>query len=187
MDPQPVSDKIPTEDGGYQIYKAANKLQGKKALITGGDSGIGRAIAILFAMEGAESMIVYLPEEEKDAHDTQRSVQERGGKLHLLPMDITSAANCKKIVEAALEKMGTINVLVNNAGYQMMQQSIQDISEYVVHPDLGSQNMTDELFLYPTENNGKRPSSQISIPSSGYPNIPSHTCPKETPSSTAAR
>lgn len=129
MGPQPTSDKIPKEDGGYQIYKAAGKLQGKKAVITGGDSGIGRAIAILYAMEGAESLIVYLPEEEKDAQDTLRLVQERGGKVHLLPMDIRTAANCKKIVDTALEKMGTINILVNNAGYQMMQKSIQDISE----------------------------------------------------------
>lgn len=129
MGPQPISDQIPTEDGGYQVYKAANKLAGKKALITGGDSGIGRAIAILFAMEGAESMIVYLPEEEKDAQDTQKLVQERGGKLHLLPMDLRTAANCKKVVEVALDKMGTVNCLVNNAGWQMMQKSIQDISE----------------------------------------------------------
>ncbi|KAI9794764.1 MAG: hypothetical protein M1816_002892 [Peltula sp. TS41687] len=129
MSPQPVSDQLPTEDEGYQLYKAAGKLQGKKALITGGDSGIGRAIAILFAMEGAESMIVYLPEEEQDARDTQKQVQEKGGKVHLLPMDITSAANCRKIVDEALDKMGGVNILVNNAGYQMMQQSIQDISE----------------------------------------------------------
>lgn len=132
MDPQPVSDQLPTEDGGYQRYKAAGKLEGKKALITGGDSGIGRAIAILYAMEGAESMIVYLPEEEKDAKDTQRLVEKRGGKLHLYSTDLRSVANCTKVVETALEKMGRVNILVNNAGYQMMQKSIRDISEYVI-------------------------------------------------------
>ncbi|KAI9829344.1 MAG: hypothetical protein M1826_005664 [Phylliscum demangeonii] len=129
MDPQPVNDQIPTEDGGYQRYKAAGKLQGKKAIITGGDSGIGRAIAILFAMEGAESLIVYLPEEEKDAKEAQRLVEERGGKLHLYPTDLRSAANCAAVVETAIRTMGAINILVNNAGYQMMQKSIADITD----------------------------------------------------------
>jgi NADPH:quinone reductase-like Zn-dependent oxidoreductase len=74
--PDPVNDQLPTDDGGYQPYKAAGKLAGQKALITGGDSGIGRAIAILYAMEGAESTIVYTPEEEKDAQQTQKLVRE---------------------------------------------------------------------------------------------------------------
>lgn len=134
MGPQPTSDEIPTEDGGYQIYKAAGKLQGKKALITGGDSGIGRAIAILFAMEGAESMIVYLEQEEEDAKETRKQVEQRGGTLHLLAADLTLAENCKKAVGMALEKMGTVNILVNNAAYQMMQKSILDIPEYVFSP-----------------------------------------------------
>lgn len=131
MTEQPTSDQIPTDDGGYQIYKAAGKLQGKKAVITGGDSGIGRAIAILYAMEGAESLIAYLPDEERDAKDTQRLVEERGGKLHLLPVDLRDKGACKSVVEMALQKMGTINILVNNAGTQTMKESIDDISEYV--------------------------------------------------------
>ncbi len=133
MGPQPVSTEIPKEDGGYQTYRAAGKLEGKKAVITGGDSGIGRAIAILYAMEGAESLIAYLPEEEKDAQETKRMVEERGGKLHLFPTDVRSAENCKKIINTAVEKMGRVNILVNNAAYQMMQKSIADLTEWVTH------------------------------------------------------
>lgn len=131
MKEQPTSDKIPTQDGGYQTYKAAGKLQGKKALITGGDSGIGRAIAILFAMEGAESMIAYLggEDEDRDARETQKLVHDRGGKIHIFAADLRSAANCKKLVETARQAMGEINILVNNAGTQTMQSSIEDISE----------------------------------------------------------
>ncbi len=117
--PDPVNDQLPTDEGGYQLYKAAGKLAGKKALITGGDSGIGRAIAILYAMEGAESTIVYTPEEQK------------GGKLHLLSADLRSHQACKNIVEKTLEAMGRINILVLNHGFQMMQNTIAELSEYV--------------------------------------------------------
>ncbi|KAL8795655.1 MAG: hypothetical protein Q9195_001893 [Heterodermia aff. obscurata] len=127
--PDPQSKHIPTEDGGYQIYKAAGKLEGKKALITGGDSGIGRAIAILYAMEGAESLINYLPEEESDAQDTKKEVEKYGGKIHLYPADITKRENCQKLVEEAVSKMGTINILVNNAGYQNMINGINELQD----------------------------------------------------------
>ena len=128
--PDPASKEVPTEDGGYQIYKAAGKLEGKKALITGGDSGIGRAIAILYAMEGAESLINYLPEEESDAQDTKKEVEKYGGKCHLYPADITKQENCKKLVEEAVARMGTINILVNNAAYQNMINGINELKEY---------------------------------------------------------
>ena len=127
----PVDSKIPTEDGGYQTYKAAGKLEGKKAIITGGDSGIGRAIAILFAMEGADSLINYLPEEEKDAQETKKRVEGHGRKCYLFPADITSKENCKKLVDQALTDLGGINIVVNNAAYQNMVQTISDLSEYV--------------------------------------------------------
>lgn len=129
LDPQPVSDQIPTEDGGYQTYKAAGKLKGKKALITGGDSGIGRATAILFAMEGADSFIVYLPAEEKDAQQTKSEVEKHGAQCHLLPIDLKGRDNCRKVVDEAISKLGTINILFNNAAYQMMTQDILELSE----------------------------------------------------------
>lgn len=133
LDPKPTSSKLPKEDGGYAIYKPAGKLEGKKAIITGGDSGIGRAIAILFAMEGADSLIVYLPAEEADALETQKQVEKYGKKCRLLAMDITSKENCAKVIDMALAQMGQINILVNNAAYQMMQKSIFDISDEQWH------------------------------------------------------
>ncbi|KAK0514778.1 hypothetical protein JMJ35_003395 [Cladonia borealis] len=127
--PKPVDTEIPTEDGGYQTYKAAGKLKGKKAIITGGDSGIGRAVAIMFAMEGADSIIAYLPEEQKDAEDTKAQVEKYNGKCYLFPTDISKMENCKKLVDEALEKMGAINILVNNAAYQNMINGIAELSE----------------------------------------------------------
>jgi len=131
--PDPVSSHLPTEDGGYQKYKAAGKLEGKKAIITGGDSGIGRAIAILFAMEGAESLIAYLPQEEKDAQETKNQVEKHGGKLHLFPTDVRSKENCQKIVDTALEKMGGLNILVNNAAFQNVIKTIEELPEEQWH------------------------------------------------------
>ncbi|KAI9054118.1 hypothetical protein LZ554_001289 [Drepanopeziza brunnea f. sp. 'monogermtubi'] len=125
----PVNDQLPTSSGGYQPYRAASKLAGKKALITGGDSGIGRAVAILYAMEGAESTIVYTPEEEKDAQDTKKLVSEKGGKIHLIQADLRGASKCKSVVEEAVKNMGGVNVLVLNHGYQMMKETIGELSE----------------------------------------------------------
>ena len=127
--PDPVNDQLPTSDGGYQPYKAAGKLAGKKALITGGDSGIGRAVAILYAMEGAESTIVYLPQEERDAQETLRLVQEKGGKLHLLQADLREREKCKEVVEKARKEMGAINILVLNHATQTLVEDISDLSE----------------------------------------------------------
>lgn len=127
--PIPINDQLPTEYGGYQLYKASGKLAGKKALITGGDSGIGRAVAILYAMEGAESTIVYTPEEEKDAQETKKWVSEKGGKLHLISADLRSHQTCKEVVEQAVSSMNGINILVLNHGFQMMKEDISELSE----------------------------------------------------------
>jgi len=127
--PDPQSKHIPSEDGGYKLYKAAGKLKDKAAIITGGDSGIGRATAILFAMEGADSLIAYLPEEESDAQETKKKVEEHGRTCHLLALDLTKKENCKKVVDTALEKFGKIDIVFNNHAYQMMVDSIEDLTE----------------------------------------------------------
>jgi NAD(P)-dependent dehydrogenase (short-subunit alcohol dehydrogenase family) len=129
--PEPLWDEIPTgEEGKSEKYKAAGKLKGKKAIITGGDSGIGRASAILFAMEGADSLIVYLPEEEKDAQDTKRRVEAYGQKCHLLSTDLTDRGNCKKVIDEAVKLFnGQIDILFNNHAYQMMKNDISELSE----------------------------------------------------------
>ncbi|KAJ5931319.1 hypothetical protein N7516_005808 [Penicillium verrucosum] len=128
-EPKPVSNHIPTEDYGYQIYKAAGKLEGKRAIITGGDSGIGRAVAILFAMEGASSVIVHLPEEESDAQETKKRVEQYGQQCHSLALDIRKKENCQKIINLTLEKLGRIDILVNNAAFQDMLSDISELEE----------------------------------------------------------
>ncbi|KAK4154035.1 hypothetical protein C8A00DRAFT_33211 [Chaetomidium leptoderma] len=128
--PQPLFDEIPTDDGKSQKYKAAGKLKGKNAIITGGDSGIGRATAILFAMEGADSLIAYLPEEEEDARETKQRVEQYGQQCHLLATDLRDQANCKKVVDEAVKVFnGSIDILFNNAAYQMVVEDIKDLSE----------------------------------------------------------
>lgn len=129
LDPTPEYDHLPTADGGRELYKAAGKLKGKKAIITGGDSGIGRAIAVLFAMEGADSFIAYLPQEEQDAQDTKKLVEEKGAKCYTFATDLTDRANCKKVVDEAMKQMGGIDILCNNHAYQMMVEDIKDLDE----------------------------------------------------------
>lgn len=127
--PEPINDHLPTADGGAELYKTSGKLQGKKALITGGDSGIGRSIAILYAMEGAETVIVYLAEEEKDAQETKRLVEQKGGKITLISADLREAKKCREVVDQAVKTMGRVNILVLNHGSQLMQETIDDLSE----------------------------------------------------------
>ncbi|CAD6500442.1 BgTH12-07619 [Blumeria graminis f. sp. triticale] len=124
-----INDHLPAANGGSQPYLPSGKLRGKKALITGGDSGIGRAIAILYAMEGAESTIVYLPEEDQDAQETTRLVESRGGKLHLIQADLQGQKACADVVTKAKDLMGSINILVLNHGYQMMKEDISELNE----------------------------------------------------------
>jgi NAD(P)-dependent dehydrogenase (short-subunit alcohol dehydrogenase family) len=110
-------------------YKPASKLEGKAALITGGDSGIGRAVAVLFAREGADVAINYLREEETDAQETKRAVEAEGRRCILLPGDLRDADFCKSLVEDAVSKLGKLDILVSNAAWQNSKDSILDVTE----------------------------------------------------------
>lgn len=117
----------PQPDHGEQSYKGANRLAGRAALITGGDSGIGRAVALAFAREGADVLISYLDEEE-DATETERLIREAGRKAIRAPGDIRDEEHCKKLVQRAVDEFGRLDILVNNAAYQMCHEKIEEFS-----------------------------------------------------------
>ena len=110
-------------------YKAAGKLDGKVALITGGDSGIGRAVATLFAREGAAVAINYLTEEQSDADETKKAVEDAGSECLLLPGNLTERGTCESLVDQTVEHFGSIDVLVSNAAYQRRKESLDDLSD----------------------------------------------------------
>lgn len=118
----------PVPDHGEESYVGSGRLSGRKALITGGDSGIGRAAAIAYAREGADVVINYLPEEESDAAEVLDLIQKAGRKGFGIPGDLRDEAFCKKLVDEAAEKLGGLDILVNNAGHQKTNESILDIS-----------------------------------------------------------
>jgi NAD(P)-dependent dehydrogenase (short-subunit alcohol dehydrogenase family) len=116
-------------DHGEDSYRGSGRLTGKRAVITGGDSGIGRAVAIAFAREGADVLISYLPEEEDDARETVQLIEKAGRKAVTVPGDIRDEDHCTTIVERAVSDLGGLDILVNNAAYQMAQPGgITDIS-----------------------------------------------------------
>lgn len=108
----------PVPDHGEETWVGRDRLPGLKALITGGDSGIGRAVAIAFAREGADVAINYLPEEQEDAEETKRWIEEAGRKAVLLPADLSTEDVARKVVDDAAEQLGGLNIVVNNAGFQ---------------------------------------------------------------------
>src|SRR5215210_4438733 len=108
-------------DHGEETYRGSDRLTGKRAVITGGDSGIGRAVALAFAREGADVLISYLDSEEADADETVRLVEDAGRKAIRCPGDITDEATCQKIIDTAVQELGGLDILVNNAAYQMAQ------------------------------------------------------------------
>lgn len=130
--PQPMpgmtASMQPRPDHGEESYKGSGRLQGKRALITGGDSGIGRAVAIAYAREGADLVISYLNEGD-DAAETQRLVEEAGRRAILVPGDIQHAEHCRELVETAQRELGGIDILVNNAAHQASFETIEDISD----------------------------------------------------------
>lgn len=118
----------PRPDHGEQSYKGSGRLQGRKALITGGDSGIGRAAAIAYAREGADVAINYFPTEEPDAKEVIELIKAEGRKAIAIPGDLQEEAFCKKLVEEAVQQLGGLDILVNNAGRQQACESILDLS-----------------------------------------------------------
>jgi NAD(P)-dependent dehydrogenase (short-subunit alcohol dehydrogenase family) len=110
-------------------YKAAGKLEGKAALVTGGDSGIGRAVATLFAREGANVAIVYLPEEQRDAEETKEAIHNADANALLIPGDVRDPAFCLRAVEQTVAAFGGLDILVNNAAFQNQQKTIDEISD----------------------------------------------------------
>lgn len=117
----------PKADYGEQSYKGTNRLTDRVALITGADSGIGRAVALAFAREGADVIVSYLCEEE-DARETERLVREAGRTALLLGGDIRDEKHCWQMVQRAFDDFGKLDILVNNAAYQMSQESVEDFS-----------------------------------------------------------
>ncbi len=120
MDPKP--------DHGEESYRGCGKLQGKKTIITGADSGIGRAVAIAFAREGADVLISYLNEHD-DAQETAKWVEAAGQRAVLVSGDLADAAHCREVVARAVQEFGRVDVLVSNAAFQATHESIEDISD----------------------------------------------------------
>jgi NAD(P)-dependent dehydrogenase (short-subunit alcohol dehydrogenase family) len=118
----------PRPDCGEESYVGHGRLAGKKAVITGADSGIGRAVAIAFAREGADVLISYLDEDE-DARETARHVEEAGQRAVLVPGDVSKPQHCRDIIAKAVEEFGRIDVLVNNAAFQMTREKIEDVPD----------------------------------------------------------
>ncbi len=122
------SEMTPRPDYGEESYQGHGRLQGKVALITGGDSGIGRAVALAYAREGADVLISYL-NEDPDAEETARVVREAGRQAVLAPGDISEEAHCRSLVERTVSELGRLDILVNNAAYQMTREGIEQIPD----------------------------------------------------------
>ncbi|WVF70160.1 hypothetical protein IAT40_004948 [Kwoniella sp. CBS 6097] len=125
---KPEAAMVQEGDDDFTHYKAAKKLLGKKTIVTGGDSGIGRAAAVMFAMEGADVAIVYLPEEQKDAEKSKQLIVQAGGQCLLFPQDIRDEEGCKRVVQSVVQQWGRIDVLVNNASVMYSIPDITDIT-----------------------------------------------------------
>lgn len=121
MDPRP--------DHGETSYRGSGRLQGRKALITGGDSGMGRAAAIAFAREGADVAIAYLPAEEPDAREVVALIKQAGRKAAAIPGDLRDRAYCSRLVDTAVKQLGGLDILVNNASRQQQRQSLLDLTD----------------------------------------------------------
>lgn len=119
----------PVPDIGLETYRGLGRLQGRKALVTGGDSGIGAAVAVAFAREGADVAIAYLPDEEPDARRVVQAIEDAGRTAVALPGDLMDAGYRDGLVDAAAEKLGGLDILVNNAGKQVVADSLEDLTD----------------------------------------------------------
>ncbi|MFC8001978.1 SDR family oxidoreductase [Streptomyces olivaceus] len=126
--PGVTTEMVPEPDHGEDSYRGSGRLTGKAAVITGGDSGIGRAVAIAYAREGADLLLSYLDEHE-DAEETARWVRDAGRTCVLVPGDVADPAHCRAIIDIAVREFGRVDVLVNNAAHQMTRDSVTDIPD----------------------------------------------------------
>jgi NAD(P)-dependent dehydrogenase (short-subunit alcohol dehydrogenase family) len=123
------ADMDPRPDYGEDSYRGSGRLTGRRALITGGDSGIGRAVALAFAREGADVVISHLPEEADDGRETVRVIEEAGRKGLAVPGDLSQPAFCRELVEGAVAELGGLDILVNNAAFQMAHEGLADLPD----------------------------------------------------------
>jgi NAD(P)-dependent dehydrogenase (short-subunit alcohol dehydrogenase family) len=123
------SEMEPRPDYGYDTYRGLGRLEGRAAIVTGGDSGIGRAVALAFAREGADVALSYLEAEESDADETAQAVADAGRRAVRVPGDISDRAQCARVVQQAVDSFGGVDILVNNAAYQMTFDSIGAIPD----------------------------------------------------------
>lgn len=151
----------PLADHGEQSYKGTGRLTGKKAVITGGDSGIGKAVAIAFAREGADVLISYLDDsEDQDAEDTAKLVRDAGRKAVLVKGDIRSEEHCKSIISKAVSEFGQIDILVNNAAFQMARETLQEIPSEQWNRTFDT-NITPMFYLCKAAEPHMKPGSNI--------------------------
>ncbi|GHF39857.1 hypothetical protein HNQ07_001680 [Deinococcus metalli] len=119
---------VPEPDHGEDSYRGSGRLEGRRALITGGDSGIGRAVAIAYAREGADVAINYLPDEEQDAQQVIKLIEDAGRKAVAIPGDLKDEAFCRQLVERTVQELGGLDILVSNAGKQVFRESVDEIT-----------------------------------------------------------
>jgi NAD(P)-dependent dehydrogenase (short-subunit alcohol dehydrogenase family) len=129
--PKPGIESKLTPRPRYQAkqYRGSDKLKNKVALVTGGDSGIGRAVAVLFAREGADVAFTYLPEEQSDALETAEAIEAEGRKAHFIAGDLRKPEFARRVVKETVARLGKLNILVNNAAYQQHQEGLEDLTE----------------------------------------------------------
>lgn len=157
--PGQTDEMWPVPDHGEQSYEGSGKLDGCAAIITGADSGIGRAVAIAFAREGCDVLVAYFSE-DKDAEETGRWIEEAGQRAVLVPGDIKEERYCKSLVQRAIDEFGRLDILVNNAAHQASFESIEDISAEEWNVTLGT-NLSAMFFLCKAATPHLRPGSSI--------------------------